>query len=352
MTRLLLLLAMWLPLGTALAETTPRDLLAAGHLQIDASIAPDTGIVPGQKLRLTLKIATDTWFTGGTRIEVPEVPGLVILQNEQFAANASENRGGTTWVVQRWSLDVFPQRGGDFSIPGVTLRVKVNGGDAGNVEGELQGPPVSFTATVPESLAEVEHWVAAPTFSARQSFDRELTGLAVGDAIERQIVLEATDIMAMMLPAYTPGALEGLAAYPEPPQLDNSINRGEYRASRRMTISYVAQAPGDYLLPAVEFFWWDTRTEELQLVSLPETRLTVTGTAAKVEESPLDRQTLVSGALILGAVVIALLLARVLYRYFPAGRVAGLYRESRLRLREMRKPALPRNLNPGSSAGD
>ena len=51
-----------------------------------------------------------TWFTGGTRIRLPEVPGLVILQTEQFASNASERRGDQNWVLQRWTLDVYAQR--------------------------------------------------------------------------------------------------------------------------------------------------------------------------------------------------------------------------------------------------
>jgi len=348
----LLLFALSLHSAVVHATNPIQELVAAGQLQVDSSISPSTGIVPGQKLRLTLKIATDTWFTGGTRIEIPEVPGLVVLQNEQFAANASENRGGQTWVVQRWSLDVFPQRAGDFTIESVNLRVEVNGGSAGNIAGELRSPPVSFTAVVPDSLAELDQWVAAPAFSARQQVDRDLDAVQVGDAIEREIVLEATDVMAMMLPAFAPEELPGLAAYAEPVQLDNHINRGEYRASRRMTISYVAQAPGDYILPAVEYFWWDTGSEELQLISLPETSVTVTGTARQAQDEGLNRQTLIQAAIAVTALVVIALLGRLTYRHFPAGRLASAYRAFAGLLRKLREPALKRHLNPGSSAGD
>ena len=92
------------------AATTLEELQAQGHLQVSASIRPDGTLVPGQKLSLVLEVATDRWFSGGTRISIPEVPGLVILQTEQFASNASEVRGGQSWVVQRWTLDVYPQR--------------------------------------------------------------------------------------------------------------------------------------------------------------------------------------------------------------------------------------------------
>ena len=120
----------------AAGEEDISDLKAAGHLQIDASLAPGDNIVPGQKVVLTVKIATDTWFSGGTRISLPEIPGLIILQTEQFASNASESRGGRNWVVQRWSLDVYPQRAGDFTLPPIAARVKVSSGAGGDVEGE------------------------------------------------------------------------------------------------------------------------------------------------------------------------------------------------------------------------
>ena len=71
--------------SAATAANPLAELQASGHLRIDSALTPSEGIVPGQRVQLTIKIATDTWFTGGTRIGIPEVPGLVILQTEQFA---------------------------------------------------------------------------------------------------------------------------------------------------------------------------------------------------------------------------------------------------------------------------
>ena len=118
MTRLLLIFC--LTLAAALPARGEGDLQAlvdAGQLSISSSLASEGLLVPGQRAQLEIKIATSTWFAGGTRIRIPEVPGLVILQTEAFAANASEMRDGETWVVQRWNLDVYPQSEGDFTVP-------------------------------------------------------------------------------------------------------------------------------------------------------------------------------------------------------------------------------------------
>ncbi len=335
--------------------TSLQELQAAGHISIDGELLPDTGIVPGQRVALLLTVTTDTWFTGGTRIDIPEVPGLVILQTEQFASNASETHDGKSWVVQRWTLDVFPQRAGDFTIRPVALQVQVNAGENGSITGELRSPPLQFTAAIPQSLAVAEHWVAAPEFRVSQHFSRPLRGLAVGDAFEQEVVLEAADVLAMMLPRYNATKQQGLAAYPAPPTLENSNNRGQTLASRRLRISYVIEQPGQFVLPATDFYWWNTQQAELQLLTLPATRFDVVGAAATAQ---LSRKTGYSIGpkqwLVLGIcavlIIVAVLLVKILLPQLPLSRWRARLVNQVRRLRALFKPALATQLNPGNNA--
>ena len=85
----------------------------------------------------------------------------------------------------------------------------------------------------------------------------------------------------MMLPHFTASQLPGLAAYPAPPVLENSSNRGQTLASRRQRIGFVVETQGHYVLPAQDYFWWDTTSAQLKLLSLPATEITVgAGTVA------------------------------------------------------------------------
>ena len=338
------------------ASTDLAELVDAGHLQIGIKLTPSGFVVPGQKLKLTLTIATDRWFTGGTRIKLPEVPGLVILQTEQFASNASERRGNQNWVIQRWTIDVYPQRAGDYTIPPISARVKVNGGE-GDVTGQLTSPAVGFTVSLPASLTDVAQWVATPDFTVAQRFDKPLENLQIGDAFEREVVFQASDIMAMMLPAMTAEDLPGLAAYPSPPELENSSNRGETHAIRSQRISYVVQADGQYLLPARDFFWWNTEHHELQVLTLPATAISV-GTAVvgrsdghsnSLRISPRQLLMAAGGVLLL---ILVFWLARKLLIRLPVAPLAVALRARWKTLMDMRKPALPERLNPDSSAGE
>lgn len=335
------------PPGLA-ASASLEELQQTGRLLLSTQVSPAEGLVPGQKIRLVLEIATDRWFAGGTRIRVPEVPGLVILQTEQFASNASENRGGQSWVIQRWTLDIYAQRAGDFTVPPMALELAVNGGESGNVRGQLFSPPVDFTVEIPAALDGVEQWVAAPSFNIEQHFDRDLESLLPGDAFERQLVFEAADVMAMMLPEFKLRDIPGLAVYPAPPDLVNRSNRGETVATRSLKISYVVESEGEYLLPGEDFMWWDTETTRLQVLSLPPVAFTVgpPGSGNKVEGlvSTVDRaQWLMLAAGLSGLLV----LAGVLYRLYPhLLKVGSIWIWIASQWKALRQPALPDRLNP------
>lgn len=333
-----------------------EELQASGHLRIDSALTPSERIVPGQKVTLTLEIATDRWFTGGTRIGLPEVPGLVILQTEQFASNASETRNGQPWVIQRWSLDVFPQRAGEFTIGPIALQLQVNAGEADDVKGEGHSPSRHFSVAIPDSLTQIDQWVAAPAFSVRQNFDRALDDLSVGDAFEQEIVFEASDVLAMMLPTYAIEQQPGLRAYPAPPVLDNSVNRGQTLASHRIHISYVVEKAGQYVLPARDYFWWNTQNAELEILSLPETRIDVIGVKPSQKNAtttmrltPQQLLTLLVSLMILATTV---RMAWIYLPRLPMARAAALLSNLILRWQTLRKPALATRLNPGSNAED
>ncbi len=338
---------------------SPAELQAAKRLEIDAKLFPADNIVPGQHVELGITIATDRWFTGGTRLEIPEVAGLVILQTNNFASNSSETRFGQSWVVQRWSLDIYAQHAGTFTIPPISVRLSVNDESTGSVTGELFTPTLQFNADIPEALSRADHWVAAPSFTVRQSFDRDLDELQIGDAIEREIIFEASGVMAMMLPTFTVEEISGLAAYPQPSSLGNNSNRGVTTARRVEHISYVVEDEGEYQLPARDYYWWDTSRGELQLRFLEAVDIRVgRDVASDVKAHSTSRWLQISPRKLMlytATLIFVIALAWVLYKRVPTipwSRIGEPFRQIWRRLNQMRKPALPSHLNPDSSAAE
>ena len=261
---LLLLLALPASAGTL------DSLLAEDRLRVASWLEPAEEIVVGQEVRLVIEVSTPRWFAGGTRIGAPEIDGLVVLRRNEFALNLSRREAGDTWVVQRWELELYPQRSGEFALPPIQLELAVNDAEAGILRGQVQTEPLAFRVQLPAAMAGSGSWLATPSLSIRQRVDRDPANLVPGDAFTRVLEIEATYVTAMMLPEPDLSAPEGIAAYPAIPELENRSNRGEATAIRRQAVTYVVERAGQYRLPALSLTWWNTETRQRETTVLPE----------------------------------------------------------------------------------
>jgi hypothetical protein len=256
-------------LAPCVGATTLQQLMDEDQLRLNSWLTPASDIVPGQEVQLTIEISTRRWFAGGTRIKLPEVPQLVVLQRDQFANNLSRREEGGTWVIQRWHLELYPQRAGEFEVPPINLELAVNDARAGIVQGKLVSKALAFSAVLPAALQGIGSWVAAPQFSLQQKLDPAPEQLQPGDAFTREVIFKASNLTAMMLPSLAGSSPQGLSAYKEISELVDRSNRGEAIAERTERIVYVVESAGQYQLPDQTFYWWDTANNQMEITILP-----------------------------------------------------------------------------------
>jgi hypothetical protein len=253
-------------------------------LELTIALEPSGTVVPGERVRVLINVATPRWFTGGTRLRLPEVPGLVLLQNQEFASNATERRGEETWTVQRWSVDAFATRAGNFTLPPIEVTASVSVAPGSDKVFTRYTPPQSVSVAIPQALSKLDApWVASPKVTLEQRIDSADT-VALGSAIKRTITIHADGVMAMMLPSFTKvnkaiSDIAGLQSYPEPPLLSNKATRGTLSAKREETTTYIATTPGEVRIPSQKLYWWNTTDASLQVLSTPEVQFTISGTA-------------------------------------------------------------------------
>ena len=344
--RLLWRVAILLWLAAGAVAVPAQDLV-----EIGARLQPAEGAVPGQRIRLEVTVATPRWFTAGTRIKLPEVPGLILMQNQDFAANATERRGGESWTVQRWSLDVFATRAGAITIPPLQVSVAVSQSATQTLNTTLQTQPLIVTTTIPPELEAIDSWVASPSVSLSQSVEGD-TDTYPGAAISRKITVKAADVMAMLLPRIETGDAPLLQTYPEPPVLRNRSNRGTLSATRSDRTTWIASTPGSSEIPGVAVHWWNTETKQLRTLSTEAIGISIGGEPPELPVPPRDRVELaVTAAAVLGLV----LLMGTLWRLGLHRRIAALWRWALGHCRRgwavLTGAVLPEQLNPGGSSG-
>lgn len=317
--------------------------------ELSAELLPSTPVVPGERVRVLLTVATPRWFTSGTRIRLPEVPGLVLLQNQEFASNATERRGDESWTIQRWSIDAFATRAGTITIPPIEVTASVSLAPGNNQTLSLNTQPLKVSVEMPPELRELDDWIASPAVSVQQSVNQ--TGeVAIGAAIKRSIRVKADDVMAMMLPAINLEPAEGLQTYPEPPLLTNRASRGTLSAQREDTVTLIATSPGVVAIDGARIHWWNTQTRRLTTLTTEQLDFTISG---QLPPKPVSRTQMIERALYaLAILIITLALLRLLRSSLPY-RLADEITKGRYQLRKgyrtLTANPLPDRLNPGGS---
>ena len=273
---LLLILALF---STSLfaKNTSLEDLVASQQLTIEVSVQAKSTQIVRQPLLIAIEVSTDRWFAKGTRVQRFQLQDTIIPISE-VSINGTKQVKGQTWVTQRRELILYPMRDGTFQLPAITLNVSINTADSGIVEGVLKTTPQTFSISLPPELKSLEYFVVSPklTMQIDGAFDPKKQ-YSIGDALTQTITFTASDTPAMMLPLIKNTPLDGVSIYKKPEKISDQSNRGEFTATRTESFTYIFEKAGKYSIPSQKIPWWNSRSNSLSELIIPENTWTVGG---------------------------------------------------------------------------
>ena len=264
---------------------TPQQLIDEGRLSVDLLVETEGPLYARSPIIIAVEVATPRWFSRGTRIRDFRVPGAVVRPVSSFADNQTQRRGNESWSVQRWRYRLFAQEAGDIVIPKLSVAVAVNGGDAGNVEGQVMLPARTLSIEWPPGIEGLAPWVSASSLTIEESWEGELEDYQAGDVVTRVRRYQISDAPAMVLVAPPTPDIDGLSLYRAPPVVKDSQNRGQLQGEREERLIVTFTAPGDYELPGLTYHWLDTDSGEVHQISIPSRQFSVGGVAAEPSSS-------------------------------------------------------------------
>lgn len=235
----------------------------------------------GETVILELTILVPGWFSGPVTLPAaPEVAGAQVRLSETPGANLNETIAGVAYAGIRRHYAITPQKPGRLEIPPLQVDLAFSDGER-QAKTTLHSPAQTLQASIPAGMADLGYFIAAPRYRLRQSLDRALGNLRVGDALVRTIVQSAEQMPAVQLPVLRQPALDGIASYADDPVFED--RRGEREApdiaGQTQRITYLLQRPGEYTLPAVEIRWFNTRSGKVETARLPALPLHVAAAA-------------------------------------------------------------------------
>lgn len=258
---------------------------AAEEVVVRVAASPENSWLSEKVLLKVDVLARDGWAQLKTT-ETTEIDGGFLRRFETQGTRLNEQIDGESYTGQRYELFFFPQQSGSVELPPMDLGIEIKSwGNGGQTERKkVRTPSVNLQVRSPPGGVPAEGLISTTSFSARQSWQPQAEGVAVGDAITRTIVLEAADQLAM---AFAPldqealnGDLSGVGIYQSEPDVADLYSRGELIGQRTERVTYIMEQAGRVNLPALHFSWWNTKSERYETTVLAGKTLDVRGAPA------------------------------------------------------------------------
>ena len=248
---------------------------------VDISIEQDQEVWAGQQITLMLDLKTTGFSFSGTHFNLPEVSGAFLMQTDTTTIKLTEKIDGRDWQVISYPLALYPQKAGRLQIPSIDVRFTTSAGFGSEEKAfEFKTDPLELTVNLPPGAKPGELIVTTKSFELEYEWQPATGAANTGDAVTLSVSRRASDTSAMLLPPLPVFQADGLAAYPQPPDVNDKTDRGDLTGERIDSITWVVEQAGVYEIPGIRFQWWDPVNRELRQQIVPGLSLDIPPVAA------------------------------------------------------------------------
>ncbi len=251
----------------------PLSLLAQDNevrAGVSISVEQDQDIWAGQQVTLDLDLKTTGFSFSNSHFNLPEVDGAFLMQTDTTTVKLTEKIDGQDWQIVRYPLALYPQKAGQLEIPSINVRFTTSAGFGSEEKAfEFQTEPLELTVKLPPGAKPGDLVVTTTSFDLEHDWQPARAITKTGDAVTLTVSRRAVDISAMLLPPLPVFRAEGLASYPQTPEINDKTDRGDLTGVRIDSITWVVEKPGTYEIPGIRFQWWDPDNRELKQQIVP-----------------------------------------------------------------------------------
>ncbi len=185
---------------------------------------------------------------------------------------------GTAYNVVERVYALYPQESGTIEISSARFEARVlrNGRITGRKVFESE-PLTVNVLPIPDRPAGFPDatWLPARDLQLSEDWSRDTAEVKAGEPLTRRVTISALGQLETQIPALEPPSTPGINVYPDKPELTRTVEAGGIRGMRSDQYAMIGVAPGPVVLPALEVPWWNTRTAQWEVATLPERTITV-----------------------------------------------------------------------------
>jgi hypothetical protein len=246
------------------------------QIVVQTQITPSTVMV-GQQARLLVDVYFLGSMTHPPRVEIPDIDGAQSFTFSDQGTNMSTTIGGSAYTGQEFEFDIYARRAGSFTItPATVTLLDANGNPTGTMPGQKQ----TLTAQTPPGFSAAVPIVASPNVTMDVKYRPSTAHLAVGDSVTRIITRQADTVPGLSFSDIPLPAIAGATSYPQPPDIEDAVNRGDVTGERVDKVTFIFEKPGKFSIPAVSESWWNTDMGQAEIITAPGFSATILPAAA------------------------------------------------------------------------
>ncbi len=219
----------------------------------------------------------------------PELADAIVEKLEEDK-NYTTQLNGISYGVIEQKYAIFPQKSGTVTIDPVVLTAQVVTNNRRRFNGffnrqstqskrvsseainlDIKPAPADFTG---------KQWLPSEHVHLEEKWSGDVNEMKVGEPLTRTITLLAKGTTVAQLPELHDGKIDDqLKAYPDQPVLKEKKNPDGLMAFREEKIAFIPSKAGEYTLPTIKIPWFNTRTQKMEIASIPEIKVTAISSA-------------------------------------------------------------------------
>lgn len=250
----------------------------ASKLFLEATANPTDPYLQSQVI-YTVRIFTAGSMQSGSLTD-PILPnGVVVKLGEDI--NYETVRNGQPYSVIERRYAIFPQSSGNLTIAPPILtgqvaalnkaRIGLNTLFVTDTKAiRLAAPAIKLHVRPKAPVFEKKLWLPAQKLQIAESWSINPPEFRVGEPITRTIMLTAEGMRGEQLPPLAPINIQNANTYPAQPIIKTlTDNPDTVNGVRMEKMTFIPTQPGNITLPAMTITWWNTKTNQAQVASLP-----------------------------------------------------------------------------------
>jgi hypothetical protein len=255
---------------------------------VHATLTPQTGIIVGEPVRLTVTVLVPTFFTEGPQFPAIDLENAVVVQQDDNH-NTREQIDGSIYAGIIQTYLIYAQQPGKYVLPAAPILITYSDKPPHVAKLTVPLQSLSFQADIPAQAQGLSYFLPTTRLTMQQTWDPALKNLRAGATVQRSVVVTAANTQAMLIPPLLFDAPDGVRIYAKEAHLeDQKTPYGQFIAGQRsQTVRYFIAKSGDYTLPGIELKWWNLNTRQLVTAKLPAVHFFASESGADALPPPL-----------------------------------------------------------------